>query len=37
MAESSFGFKAAVSLKEGLENTIGWFNESDLLDSYTSR
>jgi len=36
MAESSFGFKASVGLKEGLENTIGWFNESNLLNSYTS-
>ena len=35
MAESFFGFKASVGLKEGLENTIGWFNESNLLNSYT--
>ena len=37
MAKSSFGFKATVGLKEGLENTIGWFNESSLLNSYKSR
>jgi GDP-L-fucose synthase len=37
VAESSFGFKASVGLKEGLENTIAWFNENNLLNSYTSR
>jgi len=34
MAESYFDFKAAMDLKQGLINTVKWFDESNILNSY---
>ncbi len=35
MAKSYFGFEASTDLQDGLKKTIEWFDESNLLDSYT--
>ena len=34
MAESYFDFKAAMDLRQGLVNTVKWFDESNILNSY---
>jgi len=34
MAKSHFGFEASMDLRQGLINTVKWFDESNILNSY---